>query len=617
MQYKNYSIENVVNEALRHNPSLSGKKFFEALELAQKHSSKDQLIHSLNSAMILAEQEVDEATILGALLYNAFPKIENSSNVEKAFGKEVVQLLSQCNKINQIIDSNKKKIPPEKLGKIVLAVAQDIRCVFLKLADELMQLRHNQELSKEEQLIQAELSMKLFVPIAHKLGLEGIKWELEDLSFKILNPKEYEKIKHKVSGKRQEREKNIESMVQQTNSLLEKHNIKAKAFGRAKNFYSIFQKMNKKNLSVEQIHDLNAIRVVCNSEKDCYLVLGLIHSQFEPIIEEFDDYIANPKPSGYKSIHTYFKTKQGEIFEAQIMTWEMHIEAEEGLAAHWAYKKFLADPYFDPKLKWAKNVLQWFKKEEPSRIFSSINLQLDYDKIFVLTPKSEVIELPKGSTPIDFAYAIHSSIGEKAVKAIINGKTERLDHKLQNGDLVEILTSPQGRVQSSWLNFVHSAKAKIKIRQKLGIHKHPVKEPKKALIALNKKIITAKCCHPLPGDEVIGIKTTKRKIIVHKKSCENLKKINKNKFVELDWNTVKQKDFDAKIFVEAIDRLNLLNDLMKAVSKTNTKILSTQANISGEIAKSSFNLSIKSQKEMDKLIENLSRVKGVIRVERN
>lgn len=620
MEYKNYSIKQLIEEAANHNSASSLKKISEAFELAKKTQSQEKLAQLTNSAMILALQELDEISICSALLLESFESGIDGKKIW-VFGKETTELLHQCKRISEIIKANKSIIPPEKLAKIVLATARDIRSIFVMLAKELEQLRHYKTLTKEEQLIQAELAQKLFVPISHKLGLENIKWELEDLAFKIFLPKEYEKIKNKTKILRSEREQKIQQTMQQINELLEKHSIKAKIFGRPKSFYSIFQKMKKKNIAFEKINDLNAIRVICNSEKDCYSVLGLLHSQWEPVPEEFDDYIASPKASGYKSIHAYFKTRQEETFEVQIRTWEMHIEAEEGLAAHWAYKKFLADPYFDPKLKWAKSILQWFKKtQSTASILASANLQFEYDKIFVLTPKHEIIELPKDSTPIDFAYAVHTSIGEKALKAVINGKFEKLDYKLQNGDIVNVVTSPKAIVQRSWLNFVQTAKAKTKIRQFLGILGVEKKDKQfiaqKMLIHSKKKILTAKCCNPLPGEEVIGIHTTKRKIVVHRKSCENLKKIDKKKLVELDWNVVTQKDFEASISIEAIDRLNLLNDLMKAISKTNTKIQSTNANISGEIAKSSFKLSLKNQKEMDKLIENITKVKGVIRVKR-
>ncbi|MDO8538055.1 MAG: TGS domain-containing protein [archaeon] len=620
MEYKNYSIEQLLTEASKNNSSNALKTISEAFETAKKNQTPKQLQSQLNSAMILALQELDDTSICSALLFGAFNSGTEAKFFEKT-SKETIQLLEQCKKINEIIQANKAIIAPEKLAKIVLAIAKDIRSIFVMLALELEQLRHYENLSEKEQIINAEISLKLFVPITHKLGLDSIKWELEDLAFKIINQKDYEKIQNKFKETRNEREQKIEEILKQITGLIAKHNIKAKVFGRPKSFYSIFQKIKKKNLAFEQINDLNALRVICNSEKDCYSVLGLLHSQWDPVQEEFDDYIANPKTSGYKSIHAYFKQKNNEIFEVQIRTWEMHIEAEEGLAAHWAYKKFLADPYFDPKLKWAKNILQWFKKTQNSaQILSSINLQFEHDKVFVLTPKHEIIELPKDSTPIDFGFAVHSTIGEKAVKAIVNGKIEKLDHKLQNGDVVSIVTSPHATIQRSWLNSVQSSKAKTKIRQILGItgivSKTKETIQKHSLIQSKKKILTAKCCSPLPGEEVIGIQTTKRKIIVHRKLCENLKKIDKKKLVELDWGIVSQKDFEASISIEAIDRLNLLNDLMKAISKTNTKISSTNANISGEIAKSSFKLSVKNQKEMDKLIENLSRVKGVIKVER-
>ncbi|MEK6953016.1 MAG: TGS domain-containing protein, partial [Nanoarchaeota archaeon] len=369
-------------------------------------------------------------------------------------------------------------------------------------------------------------TLDIYAPIAYRLGLSNIKWQLEDLAFRYLQPEIYQEFKEKVSQKRHEREIEISKIKSMLGKELKKNNIEAEIIGRPKNFYSTYKKMLNKNVDFDKVYDLIALRIIVNNVKECYEVLGIIHQLFKPLPQEFDDYIANPKSNMYQSLHTVLIMPDEKNVEVQIRTKEMHKLAEEGIAAHWQYKGTQGDYRFDKKLSWLKQILN-LKNEQTNDFLEALKLDLFSDHIFVFTPKGDVIELPKDSTPIDFAYSVHSEIGNRCVGARVNDKFVNLKHLLNNGDVVEIQTSKNHSPSREWLKFVKSAHAKAKILQTLKLHENvPVGNIRKIESKNNKFIVEseinpksvklAECCNPLPLDDIIGINSKGVKLNVHK-----------------------------------------------------------------------------------------------------
>ena len=447
----------------------------EAHKDQKRKSGEPYIIHPLCVAIILADLELDKDTIVAGLLHDA---VEDTwmtyEEVEKEFGSEVALLVDGVTKLGQLSYSKDKvEVQAENLRKMFLAMAKDIRVILIKLADRLHNMRTLQYMRPEKQQEKARETMDIYAPIAMRLGISKIKVELDDLSLKYLKPDVYYDLVEKVALRKSAREEFVNSIVKQVKQHMEDANIRAQVDGRVKHFFSIYKKMVNQDKTIDQIYDLFAVRIIVDTVKDCYAALGVIHEMYKPIPGRFKDYIAMPKANMYQSLHTTLIGPNGQPFEIQIRTFEMHKTAEYGIAAHWKYKETSdgkkPGKSEEEKLNWLRQILEWQRDMSDNREFMSLlknDLDLFADSVYCFTPQGDVKTLPNGSTPIDFAYSVHSAVGNKMVGARVNGKLVPIEYKIKNGDRIEIITSQNSQGPSrDWLKIVKSAQAKNKINQ--------------------------------------------------------------------------------------------------------------------------------------------------------
>ena len=434
------------------------------------------IIHPLCVAIILADLELDKETIVAGLLHDA---VEDTwmtyEEVEKEFGSEVALLVDGVTKLGQLsYSADKVEVQAENLRKMFLAMAKDIRVILIKLADRLHNMRTLQYMRPEKQQEKARETMDIYAPIAMRLGISKIKVELDDLSLKYLKPDVYYDLVHKVALRKSEREQFVGAIVKEVKKHMDDANIKAQVDGRVKHFFSIYKKMVNQDKTIDQIYDLFAVRILVDTVKDCYAALGVIHEMYKPIPGRFKDYIAMPKPNMYQSLHTTLIGPNGQPFEIQIRTYEMHRTAEYGIAAHWKYKessdgKAPVGKSEEEKLNWLRQILEWQRDMSDNKEFMSLlknDLDLFADSVYCFTPQGDVKTLPSGSTPVDFAYSVHSAVGNKMVGARVNGKLVPIEYEIKNGDRIEIITSQNSQGPSrDWLKLVKSTQAKNKINQ--------------------------------------------------------------------------------------------------------------------------------------------------------
>lgn len=440
----------------------------EAHKDQRRVSGEPYILHPLAVAQILADMKIDTTTITASLLHDV---VEDTSytleDIKKMFGKEVAFLVDGVTKLSRLNYRTKEDQQLNSMRKMFLAMAKDVRVVVIKLADRLHNMRTLRYMRSDKQKRIAQETLEIFAPLAHRLGIFNIKWELEDLSFRYLEPDKYYDLVDQMKQKRHVREEIVNEAIDVLKKALDEAHIHCEINGRPKHFYSIYKKMKKDNRDLSQVYDLFAIRVIVDDVKDCYGVLGIVHSLWKPLPYRFKDYIAMPKPNNYQSLHTTVIGTRGQPVEIQIRTWEMHHIAEYGVAAHWRYKEgnqTANKDAFDEKMGWLRNLLEWQDTSNPKEFVNALKLDAFSDEVFVFSPRGDVIDLPQGSIPIDFAYRIHTDVGHRCVGAKINGKIVPLDYKLKNGDIVEIITSKVGKPSLDWLNIVGSSESRSKIR---------------------------------------------------------------------------------------------------------------------------------------------------------
>lgn len=469
-------IEKLLLKIEQYNPQADLGLIIDAYNFAQfahegqtRNSGEKFFIHPFNVAMILADLNMDTATIVAGFLHDVIEDTEITHEIiADRFGVEIADLVEGVTKLKKLQYKTKQENQAENLRKMVLAMANDIRVVIVKLADRLHNMRTLEYMSDEKKKEKALETLEIYAPLAHRLGISKIKWELEDLSLRYLDPTNYYDLVERVAARRQERIAYIQSITETLGSKLGEVNIRYDISGRPKSFYSIYKKMVHQGKSFEQIFDLTAIRVIVDNVKDCYEVLGIVHNLWKPLPGRFKDYIAMPKPNMYQSIHTTVIGLRGEIFEVQVRTWDMHRTAEYGIAAHWKYKEGATKTdNFDDKLTWLRQLLEWQSElNDPKDFMETLKIDFFTDEVFIFTPKGDIINLPDGSTPIDFAYRVHTEVGNKCVGAKVDGRIVPLNYKLRNGNIVEVITSTNSNGPSrDWLKIVKSTQAKSKIRQ--------------------------------------------------------------------------------------------------------------------------------------------------------
>ena len=480
---KNYTIKEIIDRVKKNKRWPDIKLIQKAYNYAllkhgdqKRKSGEPYIIHPTNVAYTIAELGLDEQTISAALLHDVVEDTDATyEDIEKEFGLEIAEMVDGVTKLKQIQHATIEENQVENYRKMFLAMGKDIRVIIIKLADRLHNMITLEFLIRERQIAIAQETMQLYAPLANRLGLYAMKWELEDLSFQYLYPEEYTELVKGIEQKREERLKFIEKIMNDIRVQLKKQHIEAEVTGRAKHLYSIYRKMQRDNKTLDQIYDLFALRIIVNSVKDCYAALGVVHEMYSPMPGRFKDYIAVPKTNMYQSIHTTLLGEKGTPFEVQIRTWDMHRIAEYGIAAHWAYKEAnygskkgqKVVEVQEDKLAWLRETLEWQQEmQDPQQFLETLKTELFEDEVYVFTPKGAIKVLPRGATPIDFAYSIHAEIGNRMVGAKINSKMVPIITPIKNGDIIEIITSDNSKGPSmDWLKFVKSSQAKNRIQQ--------------------------------------------------------------------------------------------------------------------------------------------------------
>jgi len=683
----------------------------------KRRSGEPYIIHPKAVGVILAEIGMDEKALCAGLLHDVVEDTACTLDMlEKEFGSEVAMLVDGVTKLTNLEFESKEERQAENIRKMFLAMSKDIRILVIKLCDRLHNLRTIQFMPPHKIREKCQETLDIYAPLAARLGMYAFKFEMEDIAFKNLEPEAYARLDAEMHARNEERSEVIKIIVEEVKKLLSDLGIKFEVYGRSKHYYSIYKKMTYQQKSLDEIFDLTAVRIIVDSVKDCYGVLGAVHTRWKPIPGRFKDYIAMPKPNNYQSLHTTVIGDNGHPFEIQIRTQEMHRVAEYGIAAHWKYKEGIVKEDEESKLAWLRQTLEWQQEVSDSKDFvDTLKMDLFSNQVFVFTPKGDVVELPAGSTPLDFAFKIHTAIGYKCVGAKVNGKMVTIDYELQNGEIVDIVTSANSKGPSiDWLKIVKTNSAKNKIRQylkkenksgnaekgkellektvkKKGLDQKEVLQNQYLLKAakamsytnledlynavsyggavLNKTIklcvdyyhediqiqlkeqeelkvkekkpdrkkpmtkgVTvkgvsnlyvrfARCCNPIPGDEIIGYTTKGRGIAIHRADCINMMSLpesEKERFIEVAWdNTDSGMTFDAPINIVAEDRKGLVADVSKICEDMDINISGvTMKKDKAGIATMEITLALTSTRDIQKVLARFNQIKGVVDVYR-
>ncbi len=707
--YKKLQAE-ILRKLKRYSPSANTGLLIEAWDFCIE-AHKDQLrksgepyfVHCLEVAKILTDLKMDSTTIMGGLLHDV---VEDTGitidEVEEKFGREVALLVNGVTKISELRFDSLEQRQAENFRKMILSMVKDIRVILIKFADRLHNMRTIEYLPRKKQERIAIETRDVYAPLAHRLGIAKIKWELEDLALKTLEPDSYWELVRKIADKREERERYIRRVVAPIRRELRSANIKARITGRPKHFYSIFGKMRSRQVPFEQIYDLLAIRIIVQKVEECYFVLGIIHNLYTPVHERFKDYIATPKSNFYQSLHTTVVGPDGKMIEIQIRTEDMHRTAEEGIAAHWLYKEGKSkQDELDQRLAWLKQMLEWQQEtKDPSEFMENLRIDLFQDEVFVFTPKGDLLKLPVDATCVDFAFAVHTDVGTHCIGAKVNGKMVPLNYKLKSGDSVEIITSPNQKPNPDWIKFVKTSKARSKIKRwlKESLHeqslslgeeivarqfkRYNIKKdsvdldelaqslnfqnsqqllvsigrgetsihtvinriaPEKSVevkdASLIKKFLNVArgkargvrvqgidnlmiafggCCQPVPGDSIMGFITRGRGIVIHRSDCKNITSLMEypERRIEVEWDVDPDKRFMVRLQLLGEDRKHFLRDVSESISQTETNIVSIEMRAEDTIVHSNIILEVRNLQHLTKVINKISKVKGVLSVER-
>ena len=728
-------LQEILDKIKKYAPNADVTPVIKAYELAKsahagvfRKSGEPYIIHPIAVANILADLELDMEVIAAGLLHDVVEDTPYTyEDITELFGKDIADLVDGVTKLGKIKYQTKEESQAENLRKMFLAMAKDIRVILIKLADRLHNMRTLKFMPEEKAKYKAKETLEIYGGIAHRIGISKIKWELEDLALKYIDPEGYRELSDKITMKRSQRQEYIDKIVHLLEEKFKEVDINCEVSGRPKHFYSIYKKMKKKNKTFEEIYDLTAVRIIVDTVKDCYAVLGMVHTMWIPMPGRFKDYIAMPKPNLYQSLHTTVIGPDGEPVEIQIRTHEMHEIAENGIAAHWKYKEGITgnqDAKMEQKLKWLRQMMEWEKDvQDPHEFLDALKDDVFNSQVYVFTPKGDVIELPAGSTPIDFAYRVHTNVGNKCTGAKINGKIVPINYKLQNGEIVEVITSSNSTGPSrDWLNIVQTPTARNRIRQWFkkerreeniergtdilekefkrynipyknssiqkflnqvakkfnqptledliatigygGIatsqvmpkvrdfynkevnrqekekrmqekedkikknfdeHEYAKKRKKKdngiTVKGLDNILVRfAKCCNPLPGDDIVGYITKGRGVAIHRRDCPNIKlddEFLQNRLVEVEWNNPEKSKFEGEVKIIAVDRVGLLNDIIHVVSMEKLSISGINCRVlKDNTANISLLVEVNDISELKQLMKKIKSIPGVDEVSR-
>ena len=675
----------------------------------KRHSGDEFITHPVGVARICVGMSLDTETLVAALLHDTVE--DTSASLEEItveFGDDISSLVDGVTKLTEITFESRDERQAENYRKMMVAMAKDVRVILIKLADRLHNMRTLSSLPKQKQIAKSRETLEIYAPLAHRLGIHAIKWELEDLAFATLHPRKYSEIKHLVAQQRAERETYVDEAGTFLAGELAKVGIDAAIAGRAKHFYSIYTKMTKKGREFNEIFDLTAMRVIVGSAKDCYGAIGVIHSLWKPLPGRFKDYVAMPKANMYQALHTTVIGLEGKPLEIQIRTDEMHRLAEYGIAAHVSYKEGGGADSSKEKMTWLRQLVEAESEQDPAEFLESLKVDLFEDEVFVFTPKGEVMNLSAGSTPLDFAYSIHTDVGHRCVGAKVNGKIVPLHYQLKSGDIVEVMTAKQERGPSrDWLKVVGTSRARNKIRawfreerredaekkgredlgdalkkrelppqkfagspmladvmREMGFRKaddfyvalgqgkisakttankliqrlrageilepEPVENLSKtgersrrtrdasefgiAVEGLeNVALRLAKCCRPVPGDDILGYVSLGRGITIHRVDCQNAANLNSSpeRMVKVTWEGENEATFRVEIQIDAYDRTRLLEDLSRTFAEVGVNIISAECTTNAPMVKNRFVVEVGDTGQLKQCIARMRHVESV------